>query len=236
MIRLNNLHKSDVVVFRDAGILFPDGFENLQDEEEMAQADDPKTRNPEMRRAVVKLNDGFSGEGNALFYFDNIDATDSVERLKQIRAELPKLRFEAPMEHWDSYREKYRDMGGVVELFVEGKNKLSPSSQCRVNAVGEPVPISTHDQVLGGASGQVFLGCTFPAHPSYRLGTKLRYACRRGTCKTWCNGRFATDFVSIPTENATNTMPLKSIFERWHHASILHTAVFNRWVIRSGHR
>ena len=90
-------------VFRDAGILFPDGFENLQDEEEMAQAlNDLKTRNPEMRRAVVKLNDGFSGEGNALFYFDKIDATDSAERLKQIRAELPNLRFEAPMEHWDS--------------------------------------------------------------------------------------------------------------------------------------
>ena len=190
-------------VFRDAGILFPDGFENLHDEEEIAQAlNDLKTRNPEMRRAVVKLNDGFSGEGNALFYFDNIDATESTERLKQIRAELPNLRFEAPMEHWDSYIEKYRDMGGVVELFVEGKNKLSPSSQCRVNAVGKPVPISTHDQVLGGASGQVFLGCTFPAHPSYRLEVQnygLKVAdelAKRGVM-----GRFATDFVSIPTEN-----------------------------------
>ncbi|HIF07836.1 MAG TPA: RagB/SusD family nutrient uptake outer membrane protein, partial [Gemmatimonadetes bacterium] len=34
-----------------------------------------KTRHPDMRRAVVKLNDGFSGEGNALFYFNGVDGS-----------------------------------------------------------------------------------------------------------------------------------------------------------------
>jgi hypothetical protein len=29
--------------------------------------------------------------------------------------------------------------------------------------------ISTHDQILGGPGGQVFLGCSFPAHDDYRL-------------------------------------------------------------------
>ena len=29
--------------------------------------------------------------------------------------------------------------------------------------------ISTHDQVLGGPSGQIFLGCEFPADAAYRL-------------------------------------------------------------------
>ena len=32
------------------------------------------------------------------------------------------------------------------------------------------LPISTHDQILGGPSGQVFLGCRFPARDDYRLG------------------------------------------------------------------
>ncbi len=190
-------------IFRDAGILFPDGFENLRDEEEIAQAlNDLKTRNPEMRRAVVKLNDGFSGEGNALFYFDKIDATDSVERLKQIRANLPNLKFEAAQEHWDSFRDKYQQMGGVVELFVEGKNKLSPSSQCRVNAVGKAVPISTHDQVLGGSTGQVFLGCTFPAHPDYRMEVQeAGMQVAEELAKRGAMGRFATDFVSVPKKD-----------------------------------
>ena len=190
-------------IFRDAGILFPDGFENLRDENEIANAlNELKGMHPDMRRAVVKLNDGFSGEGNALFYFDNINATDSRERLEQIKSQLHTLRFEAPQENWDSYREKYREMGGVVELFVEGKVKYSPSSQCRVNPLGQAVSISTHDQVLGGASGQVFLGCTFPADASYRLDVQragMRVAdelAKRGVL-----GRFATDFVSIPTEN-----------------------------------
>jgi len=190
-------------IFRDSGILFPDGFENLSDEEEIAQAlNDLKIRNPEMRRAVVKLNDGFSGEGNALFYFDKIDATDSVERLKQIRANLPNLKFEAALEHWDSFKEKYKDMGGVVEMFVEGKHKLSPSSQCRVNALGKAVPISTHDQVLGGSTGQVFLGCTFPAHPSYRMEVQ-HYGMQvaEELAKRGAMGRFATDFVSVPKQN-----------------------------------
>ena len=190
-------------IFRNSGILFPDGFENLQDENDIAHAlNELKSRNPNMRRAVVKLNDGFSGEGNALYYFDHITATDATERLKQIKGSLDQLRFEAPQEYWDSYRQKYRDMGGVVEMFVEGKVKFSPSVQCRVNPVGEAVPISTHDQVLGGASGQVFLGCTFPAMEDYRMDIQnAGMLVADELSKRGVLGRFATDFVSIPTEN-----------------------------------
>ncbi len=187
-------------IFRDAGILFPDGFENLHDPNEIADAlNELKTKHPTMRRAVVKLNDGFSGEGNALFYFDQIDATDPIERRKQILASLPNLKFEAKTENWDSFSGKYQDMGGVVEMFVEGEHKLSPSSQCRVNPIGKAVPISTHDQVLGGSTGQVFLGCTFPAAPSYRLEVQeagMRVA--EELAKRGALGRFATDFVSVP--------------------------------------
>jgi hypothetical protein len=39
----------------------------------------------------------------------------------------------------------------------------------RISPAGEVLPISTHDQILGGASGQVFLGCTFPADDAYRM-------------------------------------------------------------------
>jgi hypothetical protein len=152
-----------------------------------------------MRRAVVKLNDGFAGEGNALFYFDEIDASSAPDLENQIRATLPALRFEAKDETWESFGAKYQDMGGIVECFVEGENKRSPSVQCRVNPMGEAQAISTHDQILGGPSGQVFMGCTFPADPGYRLevqeaGMKVaRVLATRGVL-----GRFATDFVSVP--------------------------------------
>jgi hypothetical protein len=34
---------------------------------------------------------------------------------------------------------------------------------------GKCVVISTHDQELGGESGQVFLGAYFPANPEYAI-------------------------------------------------------------------
>jgi len=192
-------------VFREAGILFPKGFERLHEPEDIAQALAAlKTDQPDMRRAVVKLNEGFSGEGNALFYFDEIDGTTAAERKQQCLERLHTLKFEAPQEHWDSFREKYCQMGGVVETFVEGKVKESPSSQCRVNAIGKAQSISTHDQILGGPSGQVFMGCTFPARADYRLEVQaagMRVAevlAGKGVI-----GRFATDFVSIPKEDGS---------------------------------
>ena len=59
------------------------------------------------------------GEGNALFYFDGVDASSDTERKKQIRAQLPNLKFTAPAESWPAFEQKYKEMGGVVEEFVE---------------------------------------------------------------------------------------------------------------------
>ncbi len=186
-------------IFKEAGVDLPDGFERLHSEAEIVEAlATLKGRYPDLRRAVVKLNDGFSGEGNALFYFDGAPAR-GLEGW--IREQLPGLKFEAKTETWPRFREKYAEMGGIVEMFVEkGEDdiKVSPSSQARVNALGEASSISTHDQVLGGPSGQVFLGCTFPADEAYRreiqeAGMKVaRVLARKGVV-----GRFATDFISV---------------------------------------
>lgn len=187
-------------VFRAAGVELPFGFERLHSPEEIAEGlAEIKRHDPTARRAVVKLNEGFSGEGNALFYYEDLDANAGREALKnQILDRLDRLRFEAPQETWPAFAEKYQDMGGVVEAFVEGEEKMSPSAQCRVNAVGDPQVISTHDQVLGGQSGQVFLGCTFPAEDDYRMDIQRSGAAvaaelaRRGVI-----GRFAVDYVSV---------------------------------------
>ena len=92
-------------------------------------------------------------------------------------------------------------MEGVVEEFVEEKSMFSffaVSGQY----FGVPVSISTHDQVLGGPSGQVFMGCTFPAHQDYRLDIQSAgMAVGKELANRGVIGRFATDFVSIPDEN-----------------------------------
>ena len=53
-------------------------------------------------------------------------------------------------------------MGGIVEAFIEGDVKKSPSVQYRITPATIET-VSTHDQLLGGADGQIFLGAYFPA-------------------------------------------------------------------------
>lgn len=188
-------------VFRQAGIAMPDGFERLSDMHEVADAlAELRIRNPGLKRAVVKLEEGFSGEGNAVFRFAGMPGTTSVNELRQwVAGALPRqLRFEAKTETWEHYASSFAEMGGIVESFVEGTMKASPSVQCRVNPAGVPKVISTHDQVLGGPSGQVFMGCTFPADAVYRrdiqeAGMKAAdELAKRGVL-----GRFGVDFVSV---------------------------------------
>jgi hypothetical protein len=197
-------------VFREAGVPTPEGFENLRDERDVVEAvTELKRRRPEVRRLVIKLNEGFSGEGNALFSCE--DAPEGDDLARWVRAELPRrIRFEARDETWERYCQKFTEMGGIVECFLEGGEEVrSPSVQCRIDPLGEVTIISTHDQVLGGPSGQVFLGSTFPADAEYsrdiqkagrRVGEVLK---QRGVL-----GRFAIDFISIKREG------------RWEHAAI----------------
>jgi hypothetical protein len=197
-------------VFREAGVPLPDGFEHLRDEQDIVEAVvELKRRWPELRRVAIKLDEGFSGEGNAVFPYDG--APEGREELARwVRGELPRrIRFEAHGETWEHYCQKFGEMGGIVECWMEGEEVRSPSVQCRINPLGEAAVVSTHDQVLGGPSGQIFLGSTFPADPDYsrdlkeagqRVGNVLK---ERGAL-----GRFAIDFISIKRE------------EGWEHAAI----------------
>jgi len=183
-------------MFRDAGVLCPDGAEGLRDARDVAQALAAlKRRNPSLRRAVVKLDEGFSGEGNAVFDYATVEGAEPFEQ--SIEERLPEvLDYEAEGERWEHYSARLEDMQGIVEAWIDGDDKRSPSAQFRINPLGEIESLSTHDQVLGGPSGQVFLGSTFPARPDYRQliqaeGLKVAEQLReRGVI-----GRFAVDFV-----------------------------------------
>jgi hypothetical protein len=151
-------------VFREAGVELPQGLEDLRDEGDVLEALAAlRARRPGLRRAVVKLNDSFSGEGNALFCYPE---TESKEARREA---LRRLEFAVPTETPESYCQKLERMGGVVEEYVEAREKLSPSGQYRISPRGDVLALSTHDQILGGPSGQVFLGCRFPARDDYRL-------------------------------------------------------------------
>jgi hypothetical protein len=184
-------------IFKEAGIDLPEGFEDLKDTDDVVDAlAQLKAMKPKLRRAVVKLNEGFSGEGNALFDFSGAPENG----LKPwIRERLPNLAFEAQGMTLDTFAEKIALMGAIVEEFIEGKTKRSPSSQFRIDPTGNLEVISTHDQVLGGGNAQVFLGCRFPADAAYRLDVQeLGLRAGRGLASKGVLGRFGVDFISVP--------------------------------------
>jgi hypothetical protein len=150
-------------VFREAGVDLPAGFEDLNTFDDVVGALAELRRwRPHIRRALVKLNDSFSGEGNALVTYPR-DAEPGELRRAVDQAQMP-----VPTERTDTYFLKLRRMGGVVEEFIEADEKKSPSAQFRTSPTGEVVEVSTHDQILGGDSGQIYLGCSFPAGEGYR--------------------------------------------------------------------
>jgi hypothetical protein len=195
-------------IFREAEIDLPLGFEELADDDDVARAlAELKGRKPAVERAVVKLNEGFSGEGNAIFDFAGAPAGQALQ--PWIRGRLPKLAFEARGMTWDLYETKLRAMSGIVEEFVPGAIKRSPSAQFRIDPVGDVETVSTHDQVLGGASGQIFLGCRFPADPDYRLVIQERGARVARLCADkGIIGRLGVDFISVKEGDG------------WHHYAI----------------
>lgn len=151
-------------VFRAAGVPCPEGMEDLRDEQDVRAAlAELGRRRPGLRRAVIKLNEGFSGEGNAIFRYPADAGARPLELAMQ------RLRFTAAGERRATYFAKFASGGGVVEEFLEARECHSPSVQLRTSPTGEVMPLSTHDQLLGGPAGQIFLGCEFPAADAYRL-------------------------------------------------------------------
>lgn len=201
LAHLGNKSRSRTL-FRDVGLDLPDGFEDLRDRADLVKAlIDLHERNPDLSRVVVKLNDGFSGEGNAVVPVGRLGDSTSVSREAE-RLLTKAIQFEAAGESWDSYEAKFESMGGIVEALIENPRRTSPSVQMRIDPLGEEQLVSTHDQVLAGPSGQVYYGCTFPALDSYKLDLhEAGFAVASALRDQGVLGRFGVDFVSVPTDN-----------------------------------
>jgi len=198
-------------VFQAAGVPLAPGREGLRDTDDLVDGLAALwTERPTLRRAVVKLEEGFSGEGNGVLELAPLAAglgprPTVADRARSLRAALPDLKLEAAGLTWPAYSAQFDQMGGICEAWIEGEGKVSPSCQLRINPVGEVQVISTHDQLLGGPSGQVFEGATFPADGRYRVA--LQHLGRRVgqvLAGHGCVGRFAVDFLVVPQPDGTD--------------------------------
>src|SRR5436190_480173 len=189
-------------MFADEGVQHPLGIENLTSIDEVARAiADMRSQKPALRQVLVKLNEGVSGEGNALVDLEGLTFPGTSEH-EMILQRLRSMKFELQGVTYDEYVKKLNERGGIVEERISGEEFRSPSAQLRITPLGQVECLSTHDQVLGGASGQTYLGCRFPADTAY-AGAIMREAHKVGArlAREGVVGRFAIDFVTVREQN-----------------------------------
>ena len=186
-------------IFAECGVPHPIGFENLTSIDDVVNAiHDMRAQKPHIQQALVKLNEGVSGEGNALVELSGLPRPGDPGEKSAIRDCLHAMRFELATMTYEEYVAKLAQRGGIVEERIMGEEFLSPSVQLRVNPLGQLEVLSTHDQLLGGPSGQSYLGCIFPADNDYAaMITREAVKVGERLAKEGVIGRFALDFVVV---------------------------------------
>jgi hypothetical protein len=229
-------------IFMEENVPHPLGHENLGSKEELIEAiAQMRAKKPSIKQVLVKLNEGVSGEGNAIIDLRGLPAVagigdagsrngprggrDHRSRLQRIgnaghkevstqpgspipattskerallEERLRAMRFELEGITYESYMKTLQERKGVVEERIMGEEFRSPSVQLRITPLGKVELLSTHDQLLGGPSGQSYLGCVFPADKGYApLITREAAKVGRRLAKEGVIGRFALDFVVV---------------------------------------
>ncbi|HWL66373.1 MAG TPA: peptide ligase PGM1-related protein, partial [Actinomycetota bacterium] len=178
-----------------AGVAVLPGASDLMSVDDVERAVVDLARDTSSSSAVIKLNNGFSGQGNAIV---------SLEGLRSPLVQTETV-FCASEESWPSFEKKIAAEGAVVEQLMRDPGTVSPSTQMRIAADGSFEVVSTHDQILGGPDDQVYLGCRFPAEDSYR--DAIQEAGRRIAtvlAEEGVVGSFGIDFV-IASGDPTKT-------------------------------
>jgi hypothetical protein len=186
-------------VFADAGVPHPAGVEDVATLDDVVAAIvDIRASAGHRDEMIVKLNDGFSGEGNALVDLTAVPPPGSDGESDAVRAAVGRMAFEADGVTLAEFSTKLAERGGVVEERIQGAGFASPSVQLRVTPLGAVELLSTHDQLLGGTHGESYVGCVFPADARYadQITVEAQKVGRR-LADAGVIGRFAVDFVTV---------------------------------------
>ncbi|MGP1382089.1 MAG: peptide ligase PGM1-related protein [Thainema sp.] len=199
-------------IFAESGIPHPDGSHLVHTAQDLAvETSKLWERQPHLQRIVVKLDEGFSGQGNALMNLQPLahvapHQVSHKERVAEILPAFEHLSFQSDTETWQHFGGRIPELGAIAEAFIEGDQKRSPSVQGRITPVGDVEILSTHDQILGGPDGQIFLGCSFPADEAYRLSLqKMGMRVGQTLADKGALGRYSVDFLAIPRQDGNRT-------------------------------
>jgi len=189
-------------LFAEAGVSHPRGREGLHSRRDVVEAIRAlRVEAPDLDRVIVKHNEGVSGFGNAVVDLSSLEKEAPAEQIDRLLDDLP---VDPRVGDVGRYLDILVREGGIVEEMVGGAVIESPSVQLRITPLGEVELLSTHDQILGGDSGQVFLGSRFPAHPGYaqQISRSARLVGER-LAERGVIGRFAIDYIVVRRPDGT---------------------------------
>ena len=194
-------------IFMEEDVTYPLGREDIGSKKDLVDAIvQMRVTKPSIRQVMAKLNEGVSGEGNAVIDLTGLPPVavggDPGRDKAMLDECLRAMKFESQDITYESYMKKLQERKGVVEERIMGEEFRSPSVQLRVTPLGKVELLSTHDQLLGGPTGQSYLGCVFPADTDYApLITREAAKVGRRLAKEGVIGRFALDFVVVRAKN-----------------------------------
>ncbi|MCP4166088.1 MAG: hypothetical protein GY759_09370 [Chloroflexi bacterium] len=190
-------------LFAEEGVRHPLGIEDIRTGDELIQAiRDIRAQRPAVQQVIVKHDEGVSGMGNALLNLHNLPDPGDTSEPAAIAERLRSMEYEVPEITYTWYMQELEKHAGIVEERIQGQEFRSPSAQLRVTPRGEVELLSTHDQVLGGPSGQTYFGARFPADPAYAAAIMQDAAkVGRRLANEGVLGRFAIDFVTVRSES-----------------------------------
>jgi hypothetical protein len=185
-------------VFAEEDVQHPVGLDVRSTDDLTPALEELRERSPHARQAVLKLDLGVSGLGNALLDLDA--ARDPREAIELEDEEIDVEQYFALLD----------EQGGIVEERIGGEDFRSPSVQLRMSPAGQVDIMSTHDQLLGGAHGQTYFGCHFPADPGYAaLIASEALKVGRRLAREGVIGRAGVDFATVKREGSWESYALE---------------------------
>ena len=186
-------------LFGRAGVSYPLGAEDLRTPDAVIAAlCRLRAVRPAVRHAMVKHNEGVSGAGNAVVNLEGLPPPGDAAEEGALAERFAAMRFESARQRYDTYMAKLAELGRDRRGASHRRRDSKPERAASDHASRPARGLSTHDQVLGGPSGQSYLGCRFPADPAYAaVITRAAVKVGQELVGEGVLGRFAFDFVVV---------------------------------------
>jgi hypothetical protein len=131
-------------LFAEEGVPSPLGAEGLTTVDDLVDAlASMRARRPGLAGAIVKLNEGVSGTGNAAIDLAALPAPGAAGERAALEARVRAMRCESASVTHERYVRTLGEDGGVVEERIAGRDFRSPSVQLRVTPLGAVELLST---------------------------------------------------------------------------------------------